>query len=65
MWTRRPADLRSREAISRVESAAMNAAFMSFFPALVFIVPALLWYIAVIVLLFKIWQELKAIRLSR
>ena len=43
----------------------MNAAFMSFFPALVFIVPALLWYIAVIVLLFKIWQELKAIRLSR
>ena len=48
----------------RVESAAMNAA-MSFFPALAFVVPALLWYIAVLVLLFKIWQELKAIRLSR
>ncbi|HTM05166.1 MAG TPA: hypothetical protein VL173_16770 [Vicinamibacterales bacterium] len=42
----------------------MNAA-MSFFPALVFVVPALLWDIAVLVLLFKIWQELKAIRLTR
>ena len=28
-------------------------------------VTALAWYIAVLVLLFKIWQELRAIRLNR
>ena len=39
--------------------------WIGFFPILLFALPALVWYVAVIVLLFKIWQELKAIRLSR
>jgi hypothetical protein len=49
-----------------IESAAMHAAeFLSFLPALLFGLPLLIWYAGVLILLFKIWQELKAIRLSR
>jgi hypothetical protein len=45
-----------------VESATMNSMpFWGFVPFL-FAVPALAWYIAVIVLLYRILQELKRIR---
>jgi hypothetical protein len=42
----------------------MNAMpWFGFGPVLLFALPALAWYIAVVVLLFKIWQELRAIRM--
>ena len=51
---------------SPIESAAMNSIpLVSMFPVLFFAIPSLIWYVGVLVLLFKIWQELKAIRLSR
>jgi hypothetical protein len=40
-------------------------AYISMWPILLFMLPALVWYVGVFVLLFKIWQELRALRLSQ
>ena len=50
---------------SRLKSAAMNTIpVTAFFPVFLFALPTIAWYLAVLLLLYRILQELKRIRAS-